>query len=253
VELLLRLEKTDEAIQTARQWATGSEPSPEQLAAMAELLAKYGRRPAADELFARALAAKDRTPEQRFDLLYRRAVIHEGPERWRMLIEAAEVAPADSPGRRQCLDMILGDLNEPSQAEVAVQLAGRTQEPGFKAELMLRQADLTTNLDAKADLDWQVHQAGLLPEDRFYPACVLWNNANHPERVIAAVEQRLQSKEPQISEGELHELAAAYLMVGRSRDAQRATTSDVEPPAREQSPPAREPLPPGGIHGGGMF
>ena len=208
---------------------------------MAELLAKYGQRPAADELFVRALAAKDLAPQRRFALMSRRAVIHEGQERWRMLMDAAELVPIDSPGREQCLEMILADLNQPGQAEVAGQLAARTHDPRLRAGLMLRQADLSESVEAEADLDWQVYQAGQLPPDRFSSAYVAWNQANRPERVIEAAQRQLRSGKPLLGPTELRELEAAYRAVGCDRDAQRAATSDPEPPAPGPSPAFPDP------------
>ena len=235
VELLLRLEKGAKAVETAKGWALFAAPSAEQLAAMAELLAKYGRRPAADEFFVRALAAKDLTPQQRFALVCRRAVIHEGQERWRMLMDATELVPIDSPGRDECLEMILADLNQPGQAEVAGQLAARTHDPRLWTGLMLRQADLTASLGTKADLEWQVYQAGRLPADQFFFAFTAWNGAGQPERVIEAAEQRLRNGKL-LGPMELQGLEAAYRAVGRERDAQRAATRDPDPPARGPSP-----------------
>ena len=239
VELLLRLEKAGEAVEMAKQWAADAKPTFEALATMAELLAKYGRRPTADELLVRALATKNLAPLQRFGLMCRRAVIHDGQERWRMLMDAAEIVPTDSPGRRQCLEMILADVNAPSQAEVAGQLAGQTQDPRFKAGLLLRQADLSESLQTRADLDWQVYQAGQLPQDRFYSAYALWNHTKQHKRVIEAAEERLRSGKPLARQTELQELEMAYRAVGRHHDAARAATSDPEPPAKESSPPRR--------------
>ena len=73
VDLLARLGKTAEAAENARRWATATGATTEQLTAMGELLAKSGNEAAGDELFVRALAAKQLTRQQRFGVMCRRA------------------------------------------------------------------------------------------------------------------------------------------------------------------------------------
>jgi hypothetical protein len=244
VELLLRLEKAGEATKTAKRWATATEPSPEQIATMAELLAKYGCQASADSLFVHALEAKNLSSQQRFGLMCRRAVVHQGLERWRMLIDATAVVPTDSAGRRRCLEMVLSDLNELSLAEVAGQLAERTEDPRLKAELLLRQADLSQSLEVRGRLGWQVYQAGQLPEDRFDSVCIAWNSAKQPERVIELAESQLRSGK-RLGWEVLQELEIAYRAAGRDADAQRAASADPEPPLQEPTPSRRN-------RGGGM-
>ena len=116
-------------------------------------------------------------------------------------------------------------------------MAGRTSDPQLKAALLLRQAELSDDLDAQADLYWQVYQSGQLPENQFDPAYRAWNAAKQPERVIEAAEQWLRSGKPLSRQTTaLADLVTAYRAVGRDRDAQRAATSDPEPPA--SGPPA---------------
>ena len=74
VDLLARLGKTAEAAENARRWATATGATTEQLTAMGELLAKSGNEAAGDELFVRALAAKQLTRQQRFGVMCRRAL-----------------------------------------------------------------------------------------------------------------------------------------------------------------------------------
>jgi hypothetical protein len=239
VELLLRLEKAGEATDAAKRWAAAPSPTPEQRAAMAELLAKYGRREPADELFAQALAAKDLAPQQRYGILCRRAMIHQGLDRWQILLDAADAVPADSVGRRQCLELVVTELSEAGHAEVAGQLAKRTRDPQLKSGLKIRQAELTVDFAVAADLYWQIYQAGGLAETNFYLAFLAWNHAIQPQRVVEVAELWLRSGK-RFSEPYAHlELAHAYRLLGRDADAQRLSTGDPEPPSTPNAAPGR--------------
>jgi hypothetical protein len=253
VELLLRLEKTGEAVKTARRWAAAVDATPEPLAAVAELLAKYGAQPPADELFVRALAAKELAPQRRFGLMCRRAAIQQGLRRWQLLLDAAEAVPAASPGRRQCLEMIVAELVDPSQAEVAAQLAGRTHDPDLKAGLMLTQAELSTSPEDRAEIYWQIYKVGRLPGQNFNSAFNAWNLAKQPQRVIEAAEQGLRSGRRLGPQTELGELTFAYRAVGCELDARRAASADPEPPESPKSPPGRDRRSRGQGMGMGMF
>jgi hypothetical protein len=230
VELLFRLERADEAVNTAQRWAVTANAAPEPLAAMAELLVKFGRHSPADALFARAVAAKELTPQQRFDLLCRRAAICDGKRRWQFLLEAAETVPANSAGRNQCLDRIVAELVEPSQAEIAAELAAQTREPDLKAELLLVQAKLTESYKDQAEIYWQVHKLGRLDGECLNLAFMVWNVAEQPQRVIEVAEQYLRGRKLLSPQTELHELGIAYGAVGRNADERRTMQTDPEPP-----------------------
>lgn len=239
VELLLRLERANEAVETAQRWAAAPHIAPEQLAAMAELLAKHGSQSTADALFIRSLAGKELTPQERFGLICRRAALCQAERRWQLLLEAAETMPADSAGRHQCLAMIVAELVEPRQAEVAAQLAGRTQDPELKSALMLKQAELSAGPEDQAEIYWQLFEASRLADKCFDSACSAWIRAQQPQRVIEAVERWLRCGKRLSPQAELQELAIAYRLVGREADARRAASNDPEPPENRKSPSGR--------------
>jgi hypothetical protein len=249
VDLLLQLKRSAEAAETVRHWAAAARPAPEQLAEMAECLAARGCREPADELFAAALAGNQGlAPQQRFRLTCRQAAIHQGLRRWQLWLAAAAAAPADSPGRRQCIEWITAELTEPSQAEVAAQLALRAPDAAMKAQLMLAEADLTASPEERAALYRKVQQLGRLADGDFAHAYAAWNAVGKPEQVIDVAEARLRNGKWAGYGPERLELALAYRAVGRHLDALRAETTDPEP--AEESPPPR---PNRGLQGGGMF
>ena len=147
--------------------------------------------------------------------------------------------PADSPGRRQCMQWITAELTEPSQAEVAAQLAVRAPDAAIKAQLLLAQAGLTASIEERAALYWEVAQLGQLSDADFYPAYAAWNAVGKPERVIEVAEARLRSGKWWRLDAERLELAVAYRAAGRHLDARRAATTDPEPPQPSERPEPR--------------
>ncbi|MCX7426562.1 MAG: hypothetical protein NTW96_13180, partial [Planctomycetia bacterium] len=247
VGLLLKLERAGEAEETARRWAASSDPTPEQRATMAELLARHGRQPVAEELFVAALGAKYLAPERRFGLLCRRAAVAKGRQRWDLLLEAARIVPAESPARDQCLDTIDAELVDPSQAEAAAQLAAAAKDPRIKASLLLAEARLHIDPKRRAEAYWQVYKLGWLSDDLAYAACYAWNSSGEPRRVIEFAETRLRNGKG-LSLDVSRALETAYRAAGRERDARRAAPGDPEPTDRTQGSPARD-----AGQGGGMF
>jgi len=246
VELLLRLDRAGEAVDAARQWAGGN-ISGESLAVMAQLLAEHDKKQAADGLFARALAQEDLAPPQRCSLLWRRADVHEGLPRWHILLQAAALMPADSPQRSRSLATLTEELNRPIHAEIAATLAAAAKDPQVKARLLLRQADLTSDPVVAANLCWEIYQADQLGDDQFRWACLVWNQAKQPKRVIRASQQWLRSGK-RLRSSDRYVLADAYRTTGRKQDARRAATSDPKP-----APPTagQRPVRPRGM--GGFF
>ena len=232
---------------TIRRFSGAANATPEQTAILAELLAKYGRAKIADELFAHVLEKKGLTPSERYGFLCRRAAINRGQQRWRLLLEAAETVPEKSPGRNRALDLIVAELTEPIQAEVAGQLAAVAKSPDVKFKLLLAQADMSVALEDRSELFWEVYQSGRLPRDRYETAFTAWNADNHPERVIEIAEKILRRGERLKTEGEMRELSSAYRSSGRELDAQRAAFDDP-PPEKPRNPGFRPPA-----RGMGMF
>jgi hypothetical protein len=196
---------------------------------MGELLAGYGC-PVGDGLLAQALAGQGLTPEHRYHLLWRRARLHSGITRWRMLLEAASLMPPDSPQRRESTAAWKAELNQPMHAQSAGTLADETGDGPLRAELLMRQAELTVDPAAAADIAWSVFQSGELPDDRFAWATRRWTEAGQDDRVIRASERwlRLGKELPPTVAGAL---ADAYRGADRLHDARRAATADPAPPA----------------------
>lgn len=235
VELLLKLGRQETAVKAAQQWATAAPASPGQLATMGELLAAHGCQKAGDALFREALAV-EHAPESRYSLLRRRAELAEGLSRWKMLLEAAALRPADSSDRQGCVAIVTAELNQPPHAEVAAMLAEKTPDPQLRAALWIRQAELTADEALAAQLVWTVHQAGRLADEHLVWAYHLWNAAGQGAWTIADAEQRLRSG------GELpthacRELARAYRAAGREQDARRADTFDSDPNNPQEAVP----------------
>jgi hypothetical protein len=92
-------------------------------------------------------------------------------------------------------------------------------------------------------LNWQIVQAGHLPDDKLAWACQQLNRARQSGRVIKLLEGRLRRGED-LELDELQELERAYVSAGRERDALRAGLQDPVP---------RDPVtiwPPSGVPGG---
>jgi tetratricopeptide (TPR) repeat protein len=231
IELLLRLERADEAIEWLNAWSENGKRIGEQLAAMAEILARYGHGTTADKLFAKALDNADLTRPRRYELLVRQAEIHTNERRWRILLEAASLQAPDSAQRGQCLAKVLTELDwGVVHAEMAGVLADEAEDLQIRRELRLRQAELTASPAESAEILWGVFKSGRLPESRLAWACRRWNDAARPNYVIQAAENRLRSSH-QLSHDVRMELAVAYRSQGQLGDSQRASTSD-RPPSR---------------------
>jgi hypothetical protein len=229
VELLLRLGRSDAAVTVARQWAAGEGVTPHQCATMAELFARHGGHACANELFDRALA-HDISRYERYALLRRRANLLKGLPRWRLLLEAAALQPADSPDRGACIGTVLSELDFP-QFEIAGQLADASPSPDLRAALRLRQAELAPDDATTAELLWQARSSDWFSPAHFHFACRLWNNQHQPDRVVHLAEAHLRAGSA-LSETICVELARAYRQLGRPRDARRAETADALPQER---------------------
>ncbi len=245
VELHLKLGQAEAARAAARKWASAEDRAAEDLAVMAELLARYAQAQPADDLFAKALAERKLARKERYRLMKRWAETSQGVPRWQRLVEAAELAQAGSEERRACLDALLAELQGAARAEVAAQLAAATGCRDLKAALLLRQAELARDQDVASDLAWRVYCMGQLDEERLAWADRLWSAADQPRRTIEACEAVLRGGKRLPGSAAIG-LARAYRAVGRRADAQRALTRDAEP-----APPA--PAAPRGGRGGGFF
>ncbi|NQT14957.1 MAG: hypothetical protein HQ582_19535 [Planctomycetes bacterium] len=228
IELLLKLGRPESAAQAARQSAQNPEISPERLADMAELIASHGQDQLAGEMFDQALG-RQLSVDVRYALLRRRAgtLAQEGLPRWRALLAAALVYPADSLVRQQTMSTLLAELHLPAHAEVAGVLAQETDDPVASAQLVLRQAELTADPGQAADICRRLLALGRIPPERRTWALGVWNKASRPQDTIRAAEDWLRNDPVHTDELLRYELAAAYGTVGRVRDARRAASTDA--------------------------
>jgi hypothetical protein len=230
VALLLQLDRTQEAVATAADWADQARHDPSQLASMAELLADYAQQEPAERLFRLALTGEQLVDTARYRLLRRWAAIRQGVARVETLVEAAELQPAASPERLACLDLAGAELATAAHAETAGRLAAATKDADLAAELLVRQAELSRDRRLAADLAWKVYQSNRLADARLAWACGLWNGTGHASRTIQACEHVLRAGRP-LAAGTAEELAMAYRLAGRVLEARRAATTDEEPAA----------------------
>jgi len=225
VELLLALGQEAKAIAAAKAWASGDNTRPDDLAAMAEVLARHAQREPAERLFHAALADDKLASAARYQLLLRWSAARQGMGRCEKLLEAAELQPADSTQRHDCLRALRTELRTPAQATMAGQLVSMTKDEGLTSELRLRQAELTSDVKLAADLAWRVYESGRLDDARFGWALRLWNRVGQTLRVIQACEQLLR-KGQHLSLVAREELVEAYRSAGRDKDAERAESRE---------------------------
>jgi len=225
VKLLLELNKRVEAMEIVDQWLARHAADAQGLASMAELLANHAQPLRAEELARSALAVAGVADADRYELLRRMAAVRVGAARCRTWLEAAMLQPAGSPQRDDCLQRLRTELAAPAQAEIAGWLATETDEPDLRAELLIRQAELTRDPHLASELAWQVHRSGQLDDARITWALQVWNRGGKPSRVIETCEQRLRSGR-RLSGAAAQQLATAYRAEGRDKDALRASTTD---------------------------
>jgi len=242
VELLLALGREAHATAAAEAWASGESTKPDDLAAMAEIFARYAQRDPAERLFRAALANRKLAPDARYGLLLRWSVARQGMGRCEKLLEAAELQPSNSRQRRDCLRALRTELKTTAHAAMAGQLASMTEDAELTAELRLRQAELTSDAKLAADLAWKVYESGRLGDARLGWATRLWNRAGDASRVIQACEQLLREGRnlpPAIAE----QLVRAYRDAGRNKDADRAASREEN----TLDPFTQQPQPTGGF------
>ncbi len=246
VELLLRLERTQDALAKANEWSTGDR-TPHDLVSMAELLSQYAQSQLAESLFGRALDAKNLPAEDRYRLLCRWAGARQGVSRCEKLLEAAKLKACGSRERFECVGLVRQVLSTAAQAETAGQLAAKIDDAELSGELLLLQSELTHDSSLADELVWQLHETGRLNVARLAWACQVWNRVHQSQRVIAACEKALRSGLILPAEATT-ELAAAYREEGRDLDAKRASAQDVLPKVEGQVETG-----PGRFGGSGMF
>ncbi|MGD9644927.1 MAG: VIT domain-containing protein, partial [Pirellulales bacterium] len=170
-EILLALDRAADVEEIAESFAQDNRAAPADLAHLAGLLARFGKRELAEMLLAAALDRDALPAEERYELLIARAACQVGLARWRTLIEAELLLAGDAPHRGTALATVLGELHQPLDAEIAAQLAAQFPQPRVHWPLVIRQAELTVDAAAAADLWWQVYEARARPDDKLTVAC----------------------------------------------------------------------------------
>jgi hypothetical protein len=219
----LELSRFDEAMVVVDQWVAQHAADAAALADVAELLARHAQPQRAEDVAQAALAIETLDDAARYTLLLRLARWREGAARCRTLLEAAQLQPADSQERADCLQRLLAQLNDPTHAELAGWLATQTDQADLQNPLWIRQAELTRDARLAAQRYWQVQQSGRLDDGRLATALRIWNQAGHAARVIEICERRLRSGN-HLPDGAAEPLAAAYRAQDRPKDARRAAS-----------------------------
>ena len=226
--LLLRLERSQEAVADVLEWAAEAKRAPLELSAMAELLAGHAQNAPAEQLFTRALESETLADDERYAFLRRWAAARQGVARCEKLLEAAAIKPSGSPERLECVDRIRNELRNSANAGAAGQLARKTADGQLSAELLVLQSELTPDAGLAAEILWKLYRAGQLDDVRLGWACQIWNRAEHPQRVIEACETPLRAGR-HLPVAALAQLAIAYSAEHRDVDARRAASRDAEP------------------------
>jgi Ca-activated chloride channel family protein len=230
VELLLDTRHPEEALARAEARAARPGVEPEELAALAETLNQRGVPVVATRLVQQALGRPEVTDERRQRLLHRRADMESGLVRWRTLLEAMEALPAGSPIRSASAAIILNELNDQRQVELAGILAAEARDSWLKAALMLRQAELyaaRANTDAAAEIGWSLFEAQQLPAERTEWLCRQLAASRRHDRLVQVVEARLRSGAA-VEKTLLNSLATAYDVLGQPAAARRVRTNDSD-------------------------
>ncbi len=225
-EVLLRLDRAEEALKVVHDWQKEAKQSAERLATMGEILAQAGQGEESDRLFAEALERDDLDVHRRYDVLVRSANLRGDVPRWQALLEAAALQPSGSEARGRCLNQVLEELSwPPVMAKVAAKLADEVDDPEIKVRLRIQQADLAEEPAAAAEIAWGILQTGQLPEERLWWLCRLCRRADREDLIVEAAEARLRSGRS-LPNMVLRYLEEAYISLGRKADALRAATGE---------------------------
>jgi Vault protein inter-alpha-trypsin domain/von Willebrand factor type A domain len=221
IELLLRARHCARARDLATRCATRSEVSTEDLATLADIFAVNEVPDAAHDLYQQALRDPKLPRELRSDLLLRNAAVRKGLARWRLMLTAMSFLPAGSTLRAATLRTLCDELTQP---EHAAQLAFETSDPSVQSGLLVRQAELTADAVAAAEVIDPLVEDNRMPPDRSVWAAILFNQVHRPQRAIALLEAQLRAGASSPTERLI--LEEAYQAAGRERDVRRAKTCD---------------------------
>ena len=183
----------------------------------------------ADIDFANALLRDAKQPAKaQSDLLLGRANLYTGRDRWSLMVQFAESLPTQNARRRMQLERVTAEMTNPVHALIAADLAAATDEVEIKNKLRVRQAELTSDPQEKADLCWQLLQRGAIPRARLSWVCEKLTQGDQSKRVVEFLEDELRKR--QLTPKEIEQLGVAYIAVGNQHGYDRTLRQDTPPP-----------------------
>ena len=215
LQALIGLKHTEQAAKLARQIAATPSNPADRIARVAEVMAHAGETELGDELFQTALNRK-LDPTRQLTLTQRRAALHTGFRRWRILLSAID--DKDIKPRTDFVGLVLSEVHDPADA---ARLAADFAQRPFAMRLRIREIETTTNERLAADKVWAIIQSGALPSDQVDWAVSVLLRVDQDERVIELVEARLREGAV-LSKGLQRKLYSAYGRTGRAIDQERA-------------------------------
>ncbi|SFJ41721.1 VIT domain-containing protein [Planctomicrobium piriforme] len=219
IELLLETRQLDPAVQAARQVAAAG-LSAGMLAELGDVFAQERQLKIAADYYTQALQVASSRTEQA-SLLIRKAGCFSKLERWQLLLAAAEIAPTVEAGLNGQLSTILHEAHSNSDAALMRQLATEARQQEFKTQLLIRQAELVTDVTLKAQLCQDLIESGQMPEDKQDWAYKQMIAGGAADAIIRWNEQKLRMGQI-LTSMDRSALAQAYRQQGRAIDSQRA-------------------------------
>ncbi len=251
-DALLRLHRVDDATQAADAVLAAHGTTPEVLARLGEVFSGGGRPEQGSDFFARALGTEGLSAIDRQRLLTRQSRWQTGEARWRALLQAAELAGLKTRTGLALADLVLREMRNPTDATVAGRLADEFGDVTFRTQLKLREAELTANRASAADIALTLHDAGQLSADRFEWMIEKASLGGRYADVVRLLEVRLRSG-VRLSDALRQRLIRAYVWLGRTDDARRASSDEREEPFRSNPPPQAAATGNGPVFGGSGF
>ena len=226
LELLLQLASWAKGVAAAQAVADDAASLPDELAQMANALARAEQPREADALLAQAIAHPRAMPWQQLQYTLRRAALTSRMPRYRLLLAAAEQFPkAPRTWSQHALDLLLRELYEARDALAAAQLDEVANGDEAHVALRLCRAELTDGVGRKGELAAELLKSRQIPADKLAWCLQCLNAAGRYQETIAEVERMLRA-DMAVSFDLQQTLASAYHAVGRDADALRASTED---------------------------
>jgi hypothetical protein len=220
IELLLANSRPLEAETVARELAEKG-VSPMQLLELGDLFGRAELTTTSRLMFDQYRRTQKMSRRENSDLAFHQAAwLKKGELRWRMLIAADSGRSAD---QREFLDIVLSEADQPDDADILGKLASELK-PGFvQTQLVIRQADLTTDTGRAADIALKLYIENRFAESRIESVIEIPDRDKRDQDVVEILERRLR-KVGRIEPIMLHWLARAYERLGRDSDVRRVRT-----------------------------